>query len=115
MNIKLPQEQQKWLEAEVAGLASIEAALAATVADLMAAEDGDFAWAKPYVDEARAAIAQGEQVTLDEFRSEIRETMANSPHHNSRRHLGEGTRRLPGDNRVSNPLRPVDRETLCAD
>ena len=78
MNIKLPQEQQKWLEAEVAAgrLASIEAALAATVADLMAAEDGDFAWAKPYVDEARAAIAQGEQVTLDEFRSEIRETMA---------------------------------------
>jgi len=78
MNIILPTEQQKWLEAEVAAgrFRSIDEALTAAVADLMAAEDDDLAWAKPYVDEATAAIARGEHVSLDEFRAEIRETIA---------------------------------------
>jgi antitoxin ParD1/3/4 len=78
MNIVLPQEQQKWLEAEVAAgrFASIDQALAAAVADFMAEEDGDLSWAKPHVDEARAGIARGEYVELDEFRAEIRETIA---------------------------------------
>ena len=89
MNIKLPQEQQKWLEAEVAQAGLHRAALAATVADLMAAEDRDFAWAKPYVDEARVAIAQGEQVTLDEFRSETARRWRTRRIINSRRHLGK--------------------------
>jgi antitoxin ParD1/3/4 len=78
MNIILPTEQQKWLEAEVAAgrFASIDEALAAAVADLMAAEEDDLAWAKPYVDEARAAIARGEHISLDEFRAEIHRTIA---------------------------------------
>lgn len=78
MNIVLPQEQQKWLEAEVAAgrFTSIDQALAAAVADFMAGEDSDLSWAKPLVDEARAGIARGEYVELDEFRAEIRETIA---------------------------------------
>ncbi len=78
MNITLPQQQQKWLEAEVAAgrYASVDEALAAAVADLMASADDDFSWAKPFVDEARAGIARGEEIGLDEFRKEIRETIA---------------------------------------
>jgi antitoxin ParD1/3/4 len=78
MNIVLPQEQQKWLEAEVAAgrFASIDQALAGSVADFMADDDGDLSWAKPLVDEARAGIARGEHIELDEFRAEIRETIA---------------------------------------
>jgi antitoxin ParD1/3/4 len=35
-----------------------------------AAEDGDdLAWAKPYVDEARAAVARGDVPTLDEHKA----------------------------------------------
>ncbi len=56
--------------------ASIEQALAAAVADFMAAGDSDLSWAKPLVDEARAGIARGAYVELDEFRAEIRETIA---------------------------------------
>jgi Arc/MetJ-type ribon-helix-helix transcriptional regulator len=78
MNIVLPREQKKWREAEVAAgrFAFIDQALAAAVADFMADDDGDLSWAKPLVDEARAGIARGEYVELDEFRAEIRETIA---------------------------------------
>jgi hypothetical protein len=43
---------------------------AVAVADLMESGDADLSsdlsWAKPYVDEARAAAAQGEAVSLDD-------------------------------------------------
>ena len=38
-------------------------------------EDSDLSWAKPLVDGARAAIARGEFIGLDEFGAEIRETI----------------------------------------
>src|SRR5262245_49408120 len=51
MNVTLPREQQKWLEAQVAAgqFTSIDEAMATAVADLMAMHADDFAWAEPYV------------------------------------------------------------------
>jgi antitoxin ParD1/3/4 len=69
MNISLPKEQLQWLEAQVAAghFASIDEALAIAVADLKALSEDDFAWAKPYVDEARASIARGDVFSGEEF------------------------------------------------
>ena len=40
------------------------------IAHAAAVEEGDdLAWAKPYVNEARAAVARGDVVTLDEHKS----------------------------------------------
>ena len=73
MNIKLPPEQEQWLNSRVADgeFASPEAAVRQMIAERMAFEADDFAWAKPYVDEARAAIARGEFVTADEAIADI--------------------------------------------
>ena len=69
MNISLPPEQQKWLEAEVAAghFSSIDEALAVAVADLMAIHSDDLAWAKPYVDRARASVARGDVLSGEEY------------------------------------------------
>jgi len=69
INISLPREQHEWLEAEVAAghFASIDEALAAAVAELQSLFEDDLAWAKPYVDEARAEVARGELIPGDEF------------------------------------------------
>ena len=69
MNVTLPPEQQKWLEAQVAAgqFASIDEALATAVADLMAMQDDDLAWAKPYVDQARASVAHGNVLSGEEY------------------------------------------------
>ena len=37
----------------------------------MAGEIDDMAWAKPYVDEARAAVARGDVLTIEEHRTRI--------------------------------------------
>jgi antitoxin ParD1/3/4 len=57
-------EQLEWLEAQVAAghFASIDEALAVAVADLKALSD-DLAWAKPYVEKARASIARGDVIS----------------------------------------------------
>jgi len=67
MNIKLPPEQEKWLEAEVAAgsFSSIDEAVA--VADLMAIHHDGFAWAKPFVDQARASVARGDILSGEEY------------------------------------------------
>jgi antitoxin ParD1/3/4 len=69
MNISLPKEQLDWLEAEVAAgrFSSIDEALSVAVADLKALSEDDLAWAKPYVDEARASLARGDVLTGEEF------------------------------------------------
>jgi antitoxin ParD1/3/4 len=69
MNISLPIEQQQWLEAEVAAgrFASIDEALTVAVADLKALMEDDLAWAKPYVDQARASVACGDVISGEEF------------------------------------------------
>jgi antitoxin ParD1/3/4 len=78
MDITLPEDQQRWLEAEVAAgrYASVDEALAAAVAGLMASGRDDLAWAKSCVDEALAGIAPGDNVTLEEFCGEIEDMMA---------------------------------------
>jgi Arc/MetJ-type ribon-helix-helix transcriptional regulator len=69
MNIKLPAELQKWLEDQVAAghFGSVDEALALAVADLMAADTGDLAWAKPYVDQARASLARGDVLSGESY------------------------------------------------
>jgi antitoxin ParD1/3/4 len=73
MSIELTPDQQKWLEAEVAAghFASIDEAVRVAVADLKAIDTDDLSWAKPYVDEARAAVARGETMTLSEHRARM--------------------------------------------
>jgi hypothetical protein len=68
MNIKLARDQEQWLEAQVAQghFQSVEAAILTLIAERMAFEADDFAWAKPYVDAARESVAQGEVVSLDD-------------------------------------------------
>jgi len=69
MNITLTSEQQKWLEAQVAAgqFASIEEALSIALADLMALYDDDLAWAKPYVDQARASAGRGDVLSQEAY------------------------------------------------
>jgi Arc/MetJ-type ribon-helix-helix transcriptional regulator len=69
MNVSLSREQQEWLEAEVAAgrFSSVDEALAAAVAELKALQEDDLAWAKHYVDEARASVASGDVISGEEF------------------------------------------------
>jgi antitoxin ParD1/3/4 len=73
MQITLTPEQQAWLEAKVAAgeFGSVEDAVEAAITNSMAAEIDDMAWAIPYVDEARAAVARGEVLTLEEHRARV--------------------------------------------
>jgi antitoxin ParD1/3/4 len=69
MNITLTPEQQKWLETEVAAghFDSIDDAVAAAVGQLMSLRGDDLAWARPYVEQARASVARGDVISGDEF------------------------------------------------
>jgi antitoxin ParD1/3/4 len=73
MNIVLPPAQQQWLEAQIAKgeFASFEDAVQRMIAERMALESDDMAWAKPYVDEALAAVAKGDVMTLEEHRARV--------------------------------------------
>jgi antitoxin ParD1/3/4 len=75
MNISLPKEQEEWLAAEVAAgrFSSIDEELTVAVAELKALQDDDLAWAKRYVNEARAEVARGELIPGDEFLKWLRE------------------------------------------
>jgi antitoxin ParD1/3/4 len=77
MNISLPREQLEWLEAEVAAghFASIDEALAVAVADLKALMDDDLAWARPFVDKARASVARGDVISGEEFFKHLNDTI----------------------------------------
>ncbi len=77
MNIVLPPEQQKWLDAQVASgeFASADDAVRQMIAERMALAADDLAWAKPYVDEAHAAIARGDVVTLQQHEARIDERL----------------------------------------
>jgi Arc/MetJ-type ribon-helix-helix transcriptional regulator len=68
MNIALPPEQEEWLKARVAEgqFTSPEAAVRRMIADHMALEVDDLAWALPYVEEAREAASRGEIVLVDD-------------------------------------------------
>ena len=74
MTITLTPDQEASLSALVAAgdFASIEAAARALLDERLAEraiEDDDCAWAKPYLEEAEADIAQGDVITLEEHRA----------------------------------------------
>jgi antitoxin ParD1/3/4 len=75
MPITLTPEQEAWCIARVAAgdFASVEEAarqlIDERIAERAVEEGNDLAWAKPYVDDARAAVARGDVVTLDEHKS----------------------------------------------
>ena len=78
MSITLTPEQETWIKAHVAtgDFASVEDAARQLIDDRIAElahdegdEPDDMAWAKPLVDEARAAIARGDVLTLEEHRA----------------------------------------------
>ena len=75
MTITLPREQQEWLEAQVKAGAydSVDDAVASIVAQHMRLDTDNVAWARPLVDQARAAVARGESMTLDEYRAMMSE------------------------------------------
>jgi antitoxin ParD1/3/4 len=70
MNIELPPAQRKWLDAQVANgdFASVDEAVQQIIAERMAIEADDFAWAKPWVEEARVSVANGDVMGVDEHR-----------------------------------------------
>jgi antitoxin ParD1/3/4 len=72
MTITLTPEQQARLEAAVAAgqFASVEEAVRYAVDRLTEADLDDLSWAKPYLDEARASLARGEGLTMEEFFAE---------------------------------------------
>ncbi len=69
MTITLSNDQQSWLEAQVAAgnFASIEEAVAIAIADLRAMAEDDLAWAKPYVEQAQRSVAAGHVISGEEF------------------------------------------------
>jgi len=77
MNIVLPPAQQEWLETQIAKgeFASAEDAVRQMIAERMALEADNLAWAKPYVDEARAAVARGEVFTIEQHEARMDELL----------------------------------------
>jgi antitoxin ParD1/3/4 len=75
MAITLTPEQEAWFNAHVArgDFASVEEAalqlIDERIAERAAEENDDLAWAKPFVEEARAAVARGEFVSHDEHKA----------------------------------------------
>lgn len=75
MTIFLTPQQQDWLKVQVerGEFRSIEDAarqlIDERIAERMAEGDDDLAWAKPYVDEALAAVARGEVISREEHRA----------------------------------------------
>ena len=70
MPISLTPEQQAWIEAHVkrGEFASVEDAAHQLIDERIAEraiEGDDLAWAKPYVDEAQAAVARGEVISRE--------------------------------------------------
>ncbi len=75
MPITLTPEQEAWIQAHVAtgDFASIEEAarqlIDDRIAELAVDDDDDMEWARPLLEEARADIARGDVITLEEHRA----------------------------------------------
>jgi len=84
MTVTLTPDQQKRLEAAVAAgqFSSVEEAVRCAVERMMLAQEaedaeyGDLSWVKPYLDEARAEIARGETISLEEFNAHVEKRLA---------------------------------------
>ena len=68
MKIAIPLDQEHWLQTRVADgeFPSVEDGVRRVIADRMALEFDDLAWAKPAVELGRAAMARGDVMSLDE-------------------------------------------------
>ena len=77
MKIVLPRAQQKWLETQIAKgeFASADEAVQQMIAERMALEANDLAWAKPYVEEARAAVARGDVFAIEQHETRMDERL----------------------------------------
>jgi antitoxin ParD1/3/4 len=78
MTIDLTPEQHAWIQAHVArgDFSSVEEAarqlIDERIAERAAEEEiGDLAWAKPYVDEALADVAEGKVLTREEHEARM--------------------------------------------
>ncbi len=74
MSFSLTDDQQAWLKAHVerGEFTSIDQAARQLIDERIAEreiEEDDLAWARSYVDEARAAVARGEVMTLEAYRA----------------------------------------------
>ena len=81
MMITLTADQEASLSALVAAgdFASVETAARALLDERLAEreiEDDDFAWAKPFIDEAEADIARGDVLTLEGHRAHMAARLA---------------------------------------
>ncbi len=74
MMITLTREQEAWIDAHVAAghFSSFEDAVRQLIDERIVEidqEGDDLAWAKPLVDDARAAVARGDVITIEEHRA----------------------------------------------
>jgi antitoxin ParD1/3/4 len=83
MSTTLTLDQEARLEAlvEAGDFPSVDVAARALLDERLNQlnQDGedDLAWARPFVEEARAAVARGEVMSLDEFKSRTAQRLAN--------------------------------------
>jgi Arc/MetJ-type ribon-helix-helix transcriptional regulator len=73
MTMQLPSDVQDWIDQRVRAGAfkTPEEAIAFAVRHVVS-PDNDLSWVKPLLDEARAEIARGEGISLEEFRTRMR-------------------------------------------
>ncbi len=81
MSISITPEQQAWLAAHVecGEFASVDEAARQLIDERIAErtiEEDDLAWAKPLVDEALAAVARGEVMSLGEHKARMKALLA---------------------------------------
>jgi Arc/MetJ-type ribon-helix-helix transcriptional regulator len=73
MTMQLPSDVQDWIDKRVkAGAFKTEAEAIAFAVRQLASPDEDLSWLKPLLDEARAEIARGDGISLEEFRARCR-------------------------------------------
>jgi antitoxin ParD1/3/4 len=77
MTISLTPEQQAWIDARIGRgeFTSIEEAARQLIEERISEREleeiDDMAWAKPYVDEALAAVERGDFITLEEHQARM--------------------------------------------
>lgn len=78
MNSTFSAEQERWLKKRIANgeFHYVDDAIRQLIADRMIVDDAGMAWAKPLVNEARAAIARGDLSSLEEAERDIDRTLA---------------------------------------
>jgi antitoxin ParD1/3/4 len=81
MTFSLTPQQQAWLTARVTrgDYPSVADAVRQLIDDRIAEEGDDLDWAKPYVDEALAAVANGDVITREEHKARNAKRLAALP------------------------------------